>query len=91
MHFYLKSPHPNRKGAVRPPPQRAPHFCVPGMARAQSVGGRSVVTSLKGLNVGGATIEKRLGGEKKEPSGGRSLSPQLLCLVTFLQNMIAAR
>lgn len=55
-----------------------------------------MVTSLKGLNVGGATIEKRLRvgrGEKKkkEPSGGRSLIPQLLCLVTFLQNMIAAR
>lgn len=54
-----------------------------------------MVTSLKGLNVGGATLERALmgdGGKKIERAEwGRSQSPQLLCLVTFVQNMIAAR
>lgn len=61
--------------------------------------GRSMVTSLKGLNVGGATHEKRLmrvgrrerEKKRKRAEWRRSQSPQLLCLVTFLQNMIAAR
>lgn len=76
---YLKSPQ-RRSAALLPAPRRVQR-------------GESTVRSLQGLNGGGAKAEKRLNvGREKEKKSRAEVgpTPQLLCLVTFLQNMIVA-